>query len=272
MDNSAKAPEEKAQAQVAVGDHPSFCHHEWDLGDDPGLLEEWQQEAGMRAAFEGVNFVSPRLLVGARVDPFARDCRLDDPVSYLPPRMMADLRIRHFSLVERTPHLTHLMLTGRPENIMGMVPKGWEYSGKRTAVPVATMASVSIGWPPNTWPGVGPIETQADAERLIPPLLGVPAPVRWVWVVPKEPVNIWRLLDPTLGQPIHWIIASGGDQPAHPDVFRGLRDQCEAAGVAFWFEGNKNEDNQGLAKTVEHFGGTFGSILDGRKHRGVPSV
>ncbi len=46
--------------------------------------------------------------------------------------------------------------------------------------------------------------------------------------------------DPGYYQPIHWVIAGGesGHQarPCHPDWVRSLRDQCQAAGVAFFFK------------------------------------
>lgn len=44
-----------------------------------------------------------------------------------------------------------------------------------------------------------------------------------------------------LGERIHQVIAGGetghGARPSHPDYFRSLRDQCQAAGTAFYFKG-----------------------------------
>jgi len=42
------------------------------------------------------------------------------------------------------------------------------------------------------------------------------------------------------GGPIDWVIAGGESgpkaRPMHPDWVRGLRDQCQAAGVPFFFK------------------------------------
>lgn len=42
---------------------------------------------------------------------------------------------------------------------------------------------------------------------------------------------------PTVVPGIDWVIAGGGDRPAHPQWVRGLRDQCVDAGVPFFFDG-----------------------------------
>lgn len=45
---------------------------------------------------------------------------------------------------------------------------------------------------------------------------------------------------PGMGPGLDWVVAGGesgpGARPAHPDWFRSLRDQCQAAGVAFHFK------------------------------------
>jgi len=42
------------------------------------------------------------------------------------------------------------------------------------------------------------------------------------------------------GRAIHWVIAGGesgpGARPMHPDWARSLRDQCQAAGVSYFFK------------------------------------
>jgi protein gp37 len=114
---------------------------------------------------------------------------------------------------------------------------------------------------PNLWLGVS-VEDQAAAEERIPLLLQTPAAVRWISAEPllgpidllqithhftalshevfnslykKEPLN--------RGQPrprLDWVVAGGesgpGARPMHPDWARSLRDQCAAAGVAFFFK------------------------------------
>lgn len=102
-------------------------------------------------------------------------------------------------------------------------------------------------WPlPNVWLGVS-VENQKAADERIPLLLQTPAAVRFLSVEPMlGPVDLGRFLfaDPTrpgrrLNQ-LHWAIVGGesgpGARPMHPEWARSLRDQCSAAGVAFFFK------------------------------------
>jgi hypothetical protein len=97
---------------------------------------------------------------------------------------------------------------------------------------------------------------------------------------------------------IHWVIAGGcsGTDPAnvvpHPSWFRTLRDQCQAAGVPFFFkqwgnhvpQGNEAlagyDDDKGL-RYHHHDDGTLmlrlgadkaGASLDGREWRQMPRL
>ena len=112
-------------------------------------------------------------------------------------------------------------------------------------------------WPlPNVWVGVS-VETQQWADIRIPALLGTPAAVRFLSCEPL--LGPLRLHFPPFwcyghGRPgsecpndlhldrqgIDWVIAGGesgpGARPMHPDWARSLRDQCQAAGVAFHFK------------------------------------
>jgi protein gp37 len=36
---------------------------------------------------------------------------------------------------------------------------------------------------------------------------------------------------------IAWVVVGGGPFPVHPDWVRSIRDQCQAAGVPFFFKG-----------------------------------
>lgn len=94
-------------------------------------------------------------------------------------------------------------------------------------------------WPlPNVWLGVS-VEDQKTADERIPLLLQTPAAVRWVSYEPAlGPVHFanWLESSPRLD----WIVAGGesgpGARPAHPDWFRAARDQCQSAGVPFFFK------------------------------------
>ena len=90
-------------------------------------------------------------------------------------------------------------------------------------------------WPlPNVWLGIS-AEDQARADERIPYLLATPAAVRFVSAEPLlGPVDLTQI------NRLDWVIAGGesgpGSRPMHPDWVRSLRDQCQAAGTAFFFK------------------------------------
>ena len=138
-----------------------------------------------------------------------------------------------WKLIQATPHLDWLLLTKRPQNVPRLVP-GW-------------MGPSS--WPSNVWLGTT-VENQTEAERRIPHLLDVPAPVRFLSCEPMMgPVDlerVWmdrvqhRFGDSANLPGLSWVICGGergpGARPMLPDWARSLRDQCAAAGVAFHFK------------------------------------
>jgi protein gp37 len=89
-------------------------------------------------------------------------------------------------------------------------------------------------WPlPNVWLGVS-VEDQASADQRLDLLRATPAAIRFVSAEPLlGPVSM--ALDG-----LDWVIAGGesgpGARPMHPDWARGLRDQCAAAQVPFFFK------------------------------------
>ncbi len=123
---------------------------------------------------------------------------------------------------------------------------------------VATMANRP--WPlSNVWLGVS-AEDQTRADERIPDLLATPAAVRFVSAEPLlGPIdftflkyegvthinaltgdNGFTLPMAGRGPKLDWIIAGGesghGARPMHPDWARQIRDQCQAAGTAFFFK------------------------------------
>jgi len=126
---------------------------------------------------------------------------------------------------------------------------------------------------PNVWLGTS-IEDQATADVRVPELLKTPATVRFLSYEPAlGPVDLrrvgktlrgddydalagWRTsyqykrrdesecsigVHAENGHPhIHWVICGGESgpnaRPMHPDWARSVRDQCQAAGVAFFFK------------------------------------
>lgn len=111
---------------------------------------------------------------------------------------------------------------------------------------------------PNVWLGVS-AERQQEANERIPHLLATPAAVRFISAEPLlGPISLKRIKVADLGWQdvlegwrdckdypgreniLDWIIVGGESgpnaRPMHPDWARSLRDQCEAAGVAFFFK------------------------------------
>ncbi|SFV08001.1 Phage protein Gp37/Gp68 [Alicyclobacillus macrosporangiidus] len=112
-------------------------------------------------------------------------------------------------------------------------------------------------WPlPNVWLGVS-VENQDAADERIPLLLETPAAVRFLSCEPLlGPVDITKAM---YGSPdgdgmnwfghtdgfgheacLHWVIVGGESgpnaRPMHPDWVLSLRDQCQDAGVPFFFK------------------------------------
>lgn len=158
---------------------------------------------------------------------------------------LVDWRAELFGLIEQTSALDWLLLTKRPENVNDMVPAYWR-TGRH--------------WPANLWIGTT-VENQAAADKRIPALINIPAPVRFLSCEPLlGPVDLtgttcdtvwidaaYAATDPGLGDlvrgedwPIHWVIAGGESgphaRPMNPDWARSIRDQCVAAGVPFHFK------------------------------------
>ena len=88
---------------------------------------------------------------------------------------------------------------------------------------------------PNVWLGIS-AEDQATADERIPWLLKTPAAVRLVSLEPLlGPIDLTRYIGA-----ISWCVMGGesgpGARPSHPDSFRRIRDDCQAAGVPFFFK------------------------------------
>ena len=125
-----------------------------------------------------------------------------------------------YDLIEATPHLDWLLLTKRPENVMGL-----------DSVPVFAALD-------NVWIGTS-VEDQAAADERIPHLLWIPARVRFLSMEPLlGPVDIGRFLGESYSA--IWVIVGGESgpkaRPMHPAWVRSIRDQCVEAGVPFLFK------------------------------------
>lgn len=139
---------------------------------------------------------------------------------------MADVRVRLWHLILRTPNLNWLLLTKRPENVARMLgPKGVNFYAVEGPVPCPQ---------PNVWIGTT-VEDRKHGLPRIDALRNTPAAVRFLSCEPLlEDLGTINL------NGIHWLIAGGESgphaRPMHPNWARNLRDQCQAAGVAFHFK------------------------------------
>ena len=150
---------------------------------------------------------------------------------------------------------------------------------------------------PNVWLGVS-VENQGTADARIPMLLQTPAALRFISAEPLlGPVDLanfcWRehpdgMCDHEDSE-LDWVICGGesgpGARPMHPDWARGLRDQCEAAGVPLFFkqwgewlpgdqDGARLDGEQVLNCTDEPIRvgkRKAGALLDGRERKQVPN-
>jgi protein gp37 len=120
----------------------------------------------------------------------------------------------------------------------------WPVTFDRTTTDGFNVWGPSV-WPlPNVWLGVS-TENQKWADIRVPALLETPAAVRFVSAEPLlGPIDLHtdpiEAESPFWGSQLDWVIVGGesghGARPMHPDWVRGLRDQCEDAGVAFLFK------------------------------------
>ena len=153
-------------------------------------------------------------------------------------------------LIRMTPALDWLLLTKRPQNWRSRLEKVIEWNTGQTQV-CGLLHDWLVDWfdgdaPENVWIGTS-VEDQARADERIPLLLDIPAKVRFLSCEPLlGPVDLSvdlmrrvRLADPAIPG-IDWVIGGGESgpeaRPMHPDWPRSLRDQCVAAGVAFFFK------------------------------------
>ena len=118
-----------------------------------------------------------------------------------------------FGVMTETPRHTYQILTKRSKRLAAVGP--------------------GLDWPPNVWMGVS-VETGRYTFR-IDHLRTVPAAVRFISAEPLlGPLSYLDLSG------IHWLIAGGesgpGARPIEESWVLDLRDQCEAADIAFFFK------------------------------------
>lgn len=169
-----------------------------------------------------------------------------------------------FAIMALTPHIQYQILTKRPERMLEYFDATRHEDVWREFQKLTDNRSARFCWPlPNVHLGVS-VEDQKTADERIPHLLKTPAAARFLSVEPLlGPVNAQRVstfrwrgaeqvnaltgnLEDCFGgfvdntDKIDWVIVGGESgpnaRPLHPDWVRSIRDQCVAAGVAFFFK------------------------------------
>lgn len=174
-----------------------------------------------------------------------------------------DFTLDVLDIIKNCPQHTFMILTKRPERMLELAE-------------LCETEPFEYLWPlPNVWLGVS-VENQATADERIPLLLKTPAAVRFVscepllgpvdmrvkWartpIYPESyrrlgvpvPDELWSLNDALYSRAadeynpakigLDWVICGGESgpdaRPMHPDWARSLRDQCQSAGVPFFFK------------------------------------
>lgn len=254
--------------------------------------------------------------------------RLEEPLQWKKPRRvfvcsMGDLFHRLvsdsyiwqvFNVMRKAQQHTFLVLTKRPQRMLE-----W-FNFIKNTVEIGEMP-----WPlPNVWLGVT-AENQKRADERIPILLQTPAAVRFASVEPMlGPVDLTKLplgpngygldfeLDALTGWAhgynentrnhrvsrndqfgrLDWVICGGetgpSARPMHPNWVRGLRDQCQVAGVPFFFKHHgewrecepPDQWDSANHKTIQAHGTHFvrldkkaaGRLLDGEQWNEMPPL
>ena len=243
---------------------------------------------------------------------------LDQPLRWKKPRMifvcsMSDLfhdKVpwefigKVFDVMIDCPQHTFQLLTKRPGRMAFWAEQ---------MAPICQKRRLPWRWPPNVWAGTS-VESQKYAPRL-DCLLRVPAKVRFVsaepllsaldlrpWLgCPHKSVEDGDIICPECGDAreksrwIHQVIVGGESGPGaramHPDWARSLRDQCQAAGVPYFFKqwGEWVSLNDAVRRNLPGVGITYqfddmhlamtrvgkkaaGAVLDGREWREMPQA
>lgn len=213
------------------------CYAEaWDKRMFAG--ENWGPDAPRKAMSEGywskpINWDKKAEAAGIRTRVFCSSL-----ADVFDKEGLADARARMWRLMKRTPNLDWLLLTKRPENILGMLPGDW---GNGYA---------------NAWIGVT-AEDNASAKKRIDAIRNVPAAVKFLSVEPQlEEIDFsgWLAEDEV---PFDWMIF-GGESGSNarrfdPEWIKKPMAEAGKAGVArfvkqmgaVWAKENDSSDSKG---------------------------
>ena len=129
------------------------------------------------------------------------------------PGVSADYLAQVWEVMEKCPQHTFMILTKQPKQM---------FENRRAGIPLK-----------NVWLGVS-VTDQKTADQRTELLRQTPATVSWISAEP-----LLAPITPNL-EGIGWLVAGGesgpGARPMRPEWVRSLRDQCQEAGVAFFFK------------------------------------
>jgi protein gp37 len=247
---------------------------EWTRGDDGSPGATWNPVTGCTKVSPGCDHCYaettaerfrnvPGHYYESGFDLQLRPDKLDQPLRWKKPRRvfvnsMSDLFhadipdeyiAKVFAVMALASQHTFQVLTKRPGRMRALLQAAdfaalinWEY----VCLPSDIPSIRGPQWPlPNVWLGVS-AEDQRWADIRIPVLLNTPAAVRFVSAEPLlGPIrfdHVWLTNGTchTQCRGLDWVIVGGesgrGARPMHPDWVRSIRDQCQAAEVAFHFK------------------------------------
>lgn len=188
---------------------------------------------------------------------------------------------RVFSVMKLAMSHQYLILTKRPDRMRQFIHRLVDCVHWKDGLTVFHQCFSHV------WLGVS-VEDQRAAEERIPILLYTPAAVRFVSAEPLlGPVDLsnidGRYHDALKGQrweegrlcstpKLDWVICGGesgpGARPMHPVWARSIRDDCEHAGVPFYFKQWGEWDQSWLRVGKKR----AGCLLDGREWKEFPAV
>lgn len=178
------------------------------------------------------------------------------------PKVPAEHIAKVWSVMAATPWHVYQVLTKRSARMRSLLNSAEFTAEVRREVERRSTSTTSAVLDlrrcplPNVWIGVT-VEDQERAEQRIPDLLETPADVLWVSAEPLlgavdlTSVDGVNVLDPNdtghenglcwqPGPAVDWVVGGGESgpkaRPIHPAWARSLRDQCLAAGTAFFFK------------------------------------
>lgn len=160
---------------------------------------------------------------------------------------------RVFAVMAMAPQHTFQVLTKRAARMRGYLAgltrqEWWKARLREAAGRPMTANNLYPDWPlPNVWLGTS-VEDQARADERIPAVLATPAAKRFISAEPLlgpidarvHLVNQFEGPDLRCVPCLDWVIVGGESgprsRPMRPDWARSLRDQCQAAGVPYFFK------------------------------------